>query len=80
MCRSLPMGQRPGLGQLRDTASLLALVGHEPFLTRLAALILFDDISQAEHLHLRKAGVMALRWPGASSLEWLIIPEMLART
>ena len=63
-----------------DAHGKLALVGHEPFLTRLAALILFDDISQAEHLHLRKAGVMALRWPGASSLEWLIVPEMLART
>ncbi|HEX2862925.1 MAG TPA: histidine phosphatase family protein [Deinococcales bacterium] len=54
----------------------MAVVGHEPYLTRLAALILLGDAAQGERFHLRKAGVLALRWPGAASLEWLVGPSV----
>ncbi len=58
----------------------VALVGHEPNLSNLAEMLLFGQIFQ--RIQLKKAGIIALHWPGTTSplgncqLNWLIPPKL----
>ena len=74
-----PLSPRPGWRRL-------ALVGHEPDLSTLAALLIGVPMAQApQALQLKKAGVALLRWPAAPSvslagsarLELLLPPRLL---
>jgi phosphohistidine phosphatase len=62
------------------------LVGHEPDLSTLAALLIGVPMAQApEALQLKKAGVVLLQWPkppqagllGSARLELLLPPRVL---
>ena len=64
----------------------LALVGHEPDLSTLAALLIGVPMAQApQALQLKKAGVALLQWPaspegrlaGSARLELLVPPRLL---
>ena len=64
----------------------LALVGHEPDLSTLAALLIGVPMGQAPHaLQLKKAGAALLQWPappqgglpGSARLELLLPPRLL---
>jgi phosphohistidine phosphatase len=74
-----PLSPRPGWRRL-------ALVGHEPDLSTLAALLIGVPMAQApQALQLKKAGVALLRWPapppaplaGSARLELLLPPRLL---
>lgn len=58
----------------------LALVGHEPHLSRLASLLLTGD-ERATRIDLRKAGALRLDLlrpePGSATLRWLATSRML---
>lgn len=64
----------------RDGAASIALVGHEPFLSRLASLLLAGDES-AVALELKKGGVVLLELagplPGGARLRWSLSPRIL---
>jgi phosphohistidine phosphatase len=75
-----PLSPRPGWRRL-------ALVGHEPDLSTLAALLIGVPMAQApQALQLKKAGVALLRWPtqpqgslpGSAQLALLLPPRLLA--
>ena len=71
------------LDALRDRGeSALALVGHQPLLSELAALLLAGDESPLR-LELKKGGVICLRFPAgveaaAASLRWSVSPKILS--
>jgi phosphohistidine phosphatase len=74
-----PLSPRPGWRRL-------ALVGHEPDLSTLAALLIGVPMAQApQALQLKKAGVALLRWPappqgslpGSAQLALLLPPRLL---
>jgi phosphohistidine phosphatase len=75
-----PLSPRPGWRRL-------ALVGHEPDLSTLAALLIGVPMAKApEALHLKKAGVVLLQWPasgpsgellGSARLELVLPPRIL---
>jgi len=74
-----PLSPRPGWRRL-------ALVGHEPDLSTLAALLIGVPMAQApQALQLKKAGVAVLRWPtlpqgsllGSAQLALLLPPRLL---
>ncbi len=58
----------------------VALVGHEPNLSNLAEMLLFNRLFQ--RIQLKKAGIIALHWPattppiGNCYLSWLIPPKL----
>jgi phosphohistidine phosphatase len=67
--------------QLRHPQSQsVALVGHEPSLSNLAEMLLFNRVFQ--RIQLKKAGIIALNWPattppiGNCYLSWLIPPKL----
>jgi phosphohistidine phosphatase len=75
-----PLSPRPGWRRL-------ALVGHEPDLSTLAALLIGVPMAQApQALQLKKAGAALLRWPalpqgglaGSAQLALLLPPRLLA--
>jgi phosphohistidine phosphatase len=60
-------------------AQSVVLVGHEPDLSNLAEMLLFNQIFQ--RIHIKKAGIIALHWPvttaplGNCQLSWLMPPK-----
>jgi len=61
--------------KLKEMDGSLMIVGHLPYLTRLASLLLSDYLDKI-HLALATGGVMSLRRDekGTWSLEWMIAP------
>jgi phosphohistidine phosphatase len=64
-----------------DSASSVALVGHEPYLSRLASLLLSGNESLIQ-LELKKGGVALIAFadhsrPGAGLLRWSASPKIL---
>ncbi len=64
--------------RLKDMEGSLMIVGHLPYLTRLASLLLSDD-SEKVQLALSTGGVMSLRKDdkGTWTLEWMIAPGQI---
>jgi phosphohistidine phosphatase len=65
---------------VRDRSSA-ALVGHEPYLSRLASLLLSGE-EDAIHVELKKGGVALLAFagdprPGGALLRWSVTPKIL---
>ena len=88
VCESLESGHTPAdvLHALvpRTGVDSVALVGHEPGLTELAAFLLLGAESAVPFL-LKKGGVLGITFPGGSPvagagrLEWLLTPRVLRR-
>ena len=60
----------------------LALVGHEPWMSELASLLLFGDVSRSHALSFKKGGVAWLRGsfePGGMNLYAFLPPRVLRR-
>lgn len=70
----------PGIwaGRLAEMTGDLALVGHLPYLGKLAALLVSGDPEKGV-INFKMAGVVCLRrlTPGQWLVEWLIIPEVV---
>ncbi len=67
--------------QLADGEATVALVGHEPYLSELASLLLADD-SHAVAINFKKAALMVLTGPlaaGQMSLTMLLPPRVYRR-
>ena len=84
-CRELEGDQAPGVTldalQRRNAASALALVGHEPNLSALGALLL-TGYEDAVELELKKGAVALVEIPaavapGAGVLRWSMSPKIL---
>lgn len=67
--------------QLADGEATVALVGHEPYLSELASLLLVDD-SQTLAIDFKKAALMMLQGslaPGQMSLSMMLPPRVYRR-
>ena len=85
-CRELEVGQPPSaaLGVLRrQAAHTVALVGHEPDLSRLTSLLCTGS-EEALEIELKKGGVLWLSFagpvePGRGRLRWIVPPKVLRK-
>ena len=84
-CDALAAAQSPAAGleavRARAPVTPVALVGHEPYLSSLAALLLVGD-QAALHLELKKGGALLLAVngapaPGRAALRWHATPRIL---
>jgi phosphohistidine phosphatase len=85
-CPELEVGQPPSaaLGVLRrQAARSVALVGHEPHLSRLTSLLCTGS-EEALEIELKKGGVLWLSFagpvePGRGRLRWILPPKVLRK-
>ncbi len=64
-------------GKLRETTSDIMLVGHLPYLAKLAGLLLCGNPDQTV-IDFKMGGLVCLRFDeGRWSLEWAVVPEIL---
>jgi len=65
--------------ELSDTAGDIMIVGHMPFVSRLASLLLTGSES-TETVAFRQGGIVALSRaePGKWQVEWMITPQLVA--
>ena len=85
-CRELEVGQPPSaaLGVLRrQAARSVALVGHEPHLSKLASLLCTGS-EEALQIEVKKGAVVSLSFaetvePGRGCLRWIVPPKVLRK-
>jgi len=68
---------RPVAGALHEYDGSLMLVGHLPFMSRLAGFLIAGN-PEAEVIRFRNAGVVCLRMQeGRWGVEWVVVPSLL---
>jgi phosphohistidine phosphatase len=83
-CELLAQAPSPDLKQLLEGLigkhKLVALVGHQPWISELTALLLLNDASLADKFEFRKSSLYALEWtPDQSFLRFVLPPGVLRR-
>ena len=86
VCRELEVGQPPSAALevlRRHAARSVALVGHEPHLSRLTSLLCTGS-EEALEIEFKKGGVLWLSFagpvePGRGRLRWIVPPKVLRK-
>jgi phosphohistidine phosphatase len=60
-----------------ERGRFVALVGHEPWLGELTALLLTGDAGLGDRFPFKKCGLYALRWPEPTELRYVLTPALI---
>lgn len=60
-----------------EEGGFVAVVGHEPWLGELTALLLTGDSSLGGRFPFKKSGLYALRWPEPTELGYVLTPQII---
>jgi len=71
-----PVGNLPG--EIKSLNKELMIVGHLPFLQKLASLLL-SGVEDNQFISIRNSGVICLEYTDSWKLLWTVVPELLEK-